>query len=115
MGRYTLTIRHGSDVERERFDSLEEALAALERRAEAIRSEGPLESVKAFRDYEASTQVHARLELSGRGLLRRAEAGLDVMGDGTLVPYRGAIRKKRLPSDGERSAYRALREQLESR
>jgi hypothetical protein len=115
VGRYTLTIRHGSDVERERFHSLDEALAELERRAEAIRGEGPLEDVKMIRDYDAAAQVHARLELSGGGLLRRDEAGLDVMGDGNLVPYSGAIRKRRLEPGGERSAYDLLRDALEDR
>ena len=114
MGRLTLTIRHGSDVERERFDSLDEALAELERRAEAIRAEGPLEGVSMIRDYEADVRVHARLELSLGGGLRRKEAGIDVMGDGRLIPYSGAIRKKRLPFDGDRSAFDALRGALQA-
>jgi hypothetical protein len=46
--------------------------------------------------------VAARLEISGPGAIRRPEAGLDVMGDGALVPYRGAIFKRRLePGRGE--------------
>jgi hypothetical protein len=46
--------------------------------------------------------VAARLEISGPGTIRRPEAGLDVMGDGALVPYRGAIFKRRLePARGE--------------
>jgi hypothetical protein len=109
VGRFTLTIRHGSDVERERFESLDEALAELQRRAEAIRAEGPLEDVSMIRDYGAEVQVHARLELSLGGGLRRREAGIDVMGDGRLVPYSGAIRKKRLPFDGDGNAFEALR------
>jgi hypothetical protein len=108
-----MTIRHGSDVERERFDSLDEAVGALERRAEAIRAEGGVGETTMIRTYAPGEQVHARLELSGSGLLRRREAGLDVMGDGRLVPYRGAVSKKPLePADGE-SPYEAIRAALE--
>jgi hypothetical protein len=109
---WRLTIRHGSEVKRERFDSLDAAIAELERRAEAIRSEGPLEGVKMFRDYAPDQRVHARLEVSGPGRVRRPEAGLDVMGDGRLVPYRGAIFKKRLEVADGQSPYDAVRESL---
>jgi hypothetical protein len=101
-------------VKREGFASLDEAIEALERHARLIQSEGPLDEVGALRDFEPGEQVHARLELSTGGLLRgRREAGVDVMGDGALVPYTGVIRKRRLePRDGER-AFDALREALE--
>ena len=109
---WRLTVRHGSEVKREELDSLDEAIAELGRRAEAIREEGPIEGVSMFREYEPGQRVHARLELTGPGRLRRPEAGLDVMGDGRLVPYRGAIFKHRLePADGA-SAYEAVRAAL---
>ena len=91
-------------------------MAELERRAEAIRAEGPLEDVSMIRDYDAEVQVHARLELSFGGSLRRREAGIDVMGDGRLVPYSGgAIRKKQLPTEGTGTAYEALRDAVDAR
>ena len=83
-------VRHGSLVDRERFDDLDEALAELERRAEQIRGEGALAEVSGFAT-TARERVAARLEISAGGLLRRAEAGIDVMGDGTLVAYSGGI------------------------
>ena len=108
---WRLTIRHGSEVKRERFESLDEAVAELRRRAEQVRAEGPLEDLSMIRDYSHDIRVHARLELSGSGI-RRPEAGLDVMGDGRLVPYRGAIFKRQLePADGD-TAYDAIREAL---
>lgn len=114
MGGYRLTVRHGPEVERERFESLDEAVAELERRAERIRGEGGLGEVKMLRTYEPQERVHARLEVTGPGLLRRADAGVDVMGDGSVVPYRGAVLKKRLePRDGQ-SPYDAVREALAS-
>jgi hypothetical protein len=109
VAAYRLTVRHGSKVERERFDSLEQAIAALEQRAEEIRGEGPLAGVKTLRDYEPAERVHARLELSTGGVLRGREAGVDVMGDGALVPYVGVVRKRRLePGDAE-TAFEAVR------
>ncbi len=78
-----------SRVAHERFDDLDEALAAMKRQTQLIRQEGPLEEVSAIRDYEPGQRVHARLELSSGGFLRRREAGMDLMGDGTLVPFVG--------------------------
>jgi hypothetical protein len=109
---WKLTIRHGSQVNRQQFGRLDEALVELERQAEGIRAEGPLEDVKMLREYKSGQRVRARLELTGPGLVRRADAGLDVMGDGALVPYRGAIFKKRLEVADGQSAYEAVREAL---
>jgi hypothetical protein len=112
MAGYRLTVRHGSRVDRERFDDLDEAVEELRRRAEEVRGEGPLGTVKAFRDYEPDKRVAARLELSAGGWLRGREAGIDVMGDGTLVPYTGGIRRERLESGQGRSAFEAVRKAL---
>ena len=112
MGAWRLTVRHGSQVKRERYDTLGEALIGLERRAEEIRAGGGVEETSGFRTYQPGEQVEARLELTGSGLVRRPEAGLDVMGDGALVPYRGAIFKRRLAPHGG-SAYAAIRGALE--
>src|SRR5919106_5399841 len=104
MAGYQLTVRHGSRVDRERFDDLDAAVAELRRRVEEVRDEGPLETVKAFREYEPAKRVAARLELSSGGWLRGREAGIDVMGDGTVVPYTGGIRREPLEAGGGRSA-----------
>jgi hypothetical protein len=112
MSGYQLTVRHGSQVDRERFDDLDEAVAELRRRAEEVRGEGPLETVSAFRDYEPGKRVAARLELSSGGWLRGREAGVDVMGDGTLIPYAGGVRRKPLESGQGRSAFEAVRKAL---
>ena len=109
---WKVTVRHGSDVERERFPSLDEALQDARARIGAVLSEGRLGPVSAIRDYEPGQQVHARIEVSGPGLLRGGEAGVDVMGDGTLVPYRGAIRKERLEADTLDESIERLREAL---
>ena len=108
-------MRHGSDVAREEFDDLDLALAAAERRAEAIRAEGPLEEVSGFRDFSPSEQVHARLEISGKGLLRPPTAGVDVRGDGSLVPYSGSVRREAVKARQGQSPFEAVRAALRSR
>jgi hypothetical protein len=110
MAAWQLTIRHGPRVERERFESLGDAIEAMRARAEEIRREGPLAAVKAFREYEPARRVAARLELSNGGWLRGRDAGIDVMGDGSLVPYSGGIRKRTLDGDGD--PFAAVREAL---
>ena len=107
-----MTVRHGSDVGRERFQTLDEALAEARERVDRVRRTGRLDEISAFRTYEPGERVQARVEISGPGLLRTAKAGIDVMGDGTLVPYRGAIRKRRLQADSLDQAVEGLREAL---
>ncbi len=111
-GRYTLTVRHGSDVDRRRMAGLEQAIDELRRQAEAIRSEGPLDRVGSLRDFEPAEQVHARLEISSGGMLRGRDAGIDVMGDGSLVPYRGGMRRTQLELRDGQSPFEAVGEAL---
>ncbi|MGH2981091.1 MAG: hypothetical protein ACRDKV_03490 [Solirubrobacterales bacterium] len=112
MSAWRLTVRHGSNVSRERFASLEAAIEELRRQAEAIRSEGPLPKVSSLRDFEPGQRVHARLEISTGGLLRSRDAGIDVMGDGALVPYRGGLRRTELEPRREQSPFDAIAEAL---
>ena len=113
MAAYRLTVRHGPKVERATFETLDDAVESLERRAEEVRREGALEEFRALRDFDPGERVHARLELSTGGVFRGREAGLDVMGDGALVPYTGVIRKRRLePPNGE-TAFDAVRDALQ--
>jgi hypothetical protein len=109
VGRYRLTLRHGPRVHHESFDDLDAALAAMSRSADEIRREGPLDEISAIRDYEPGQRVHARLELSTGGLFRGREAGVDVMGDGGLVPYVGVVRKRRLEPERGQTAFDAIR------
>ena len=112
MAGYRLTIRHGSKVARERFDDLGAAIEAMEQSVREIRREGPLKELTGLREYRPDRLVHARLELSTGGLWRGREGGIDVMGDGALVPYIGVVRKRQLePRDGE-TAFDAVREAL---
>ena len=102
---YRLTIRHGSKVSRDKFASLDEAIAAMREHAERIRSEGGLPALHMFRTYEPGARVHARLEISTGGALRGRDAGVDVMGDGSLVPYRGGVFRKPLEPATDESPF----------
>ena len=110
---YRLTIRHGASVERQRFDDLDGALAAAQRGVARIKAEGPLPEVSMMRTFAPADRVAARVELSSGGLLRGRSAGVDVMGDGTLIAFGGGVRRERLaPADGQ-SAFDVIRRELE--
>jgi hypothetical protein len=114
MPAWKLTIRHGSDVDHERFGDLGEAVAAMRERALVIRSEGPLRPVQSLRDFAPGDQVHARLELSSGGLFRKSAAGVDVRGDGTFVPFRGGVKREELDPTHHDTPFDLVRETLEA-
>jgi hypothetical protein len=99
-------------VAREKFEDLDAAVAAMERGAKDIRSGGPLEAKKVFREYEPGVQVAGRVEISTGGFLRSGvSAGIDVMGDGALVAYRGGVRREEL-DPGQNGPFEAVRKAL---
>ena len=114
MSRWKLTVRHGSDVDHERFDDLDAAVAAMRERALAIRSEGPLRPVQSLRDFEPGDQVHARLQLSGGSFLKKSAAGVDVRGNGTFVPFKGGVRREELDPTHHDTPFDLVRETLEA-
>jgi len=111
---WKLTVRHGSDVDHQEFDDLGEAVEEMRERALAIRSEGPARPVRSLRDYEPGEQVQARLQLSGKGLLRKPAAGVDVRGDGTFVPFRGGVVREELDPTHHETPFDLVRETLEA-
>lgn len=111
MARYTVTVRSGSKVRRERFQELGDALAAMERRGEELTrsAERRPEGGGLFRKIEPVQQVAARLELRGPERLR---AGVDVRGDGSSEAFIGRVRREVIAQDGDESCYAALRRTL---
>jgi hypothetical protein len=109
---WKVTVRHGPNVSREKVETLDEAIAKARRAVEEVRAEGGLPGVSGFRDYTPEQRVRARVEISGPGLLRGKEGGVDVMGDETVVPYMGAIRKRKLGADSLDDAFERLGEAL---
>jgi hypothetical protein len=112
VGNWKVTVRHGSSVGREKFDSLDEAIDEARRRVEEIRREGGLPAISVFRTHAPDQRVHARIEISGPGVIRAPEGGIDVMGDGTVIPYSGAIRKETIEADSLDQAFDRLRSSL---
>jgi hypothetical protein len=113
VSAWKLTIRHGSEVEHASFEELGEAVAAMRERAMGIRAEGPVKGVSALRDFGPEDQVHARLQLSGKGWIRKLVAGVDVRGDGTFVPYRGRVRREEMDPTHHETPFDLVRETLE--
>jgi len=112
--RWKLTVRSGSDVEHRNFDDLGEAVAAMRERALAVRAGGPAQPISSLRDFAPRDQVQARLELRGKGLLRKPVAGVDVRGDGTFVPYRGGVGREELDPSRHDTPFELVRETLEA-
>lgn len=108
MPAWKLTVRHGSDVTRLGFDELGAAIEAMRARADEIRAEGPLDSVSTLRDFGPADLVHARLEISGKGLLRPPTAGVDIHGDGSVLPFRGGVRREALEPTRSEDAFDAV-------
>jgi hypothetical protein len=106
---FRLTARVGPEVRRDRFTSLEEALAALEQRLGGVCELEPAHALG--RDYDPVRQVAGRFELSGPDGVR---AGVDVRGDGSAEAYRGRIRKRLIERRPGESAIEALRRELAS-
>jgi hypothetical protein len=112
MAAWKLTVRHGSEVEHQSFDDLDGAISVMRERALGIRAEGPVEPATGFKDFAPRDQVHARLQITGRGLLRKATAGVDVRGNGEFVPYRGGIRREELDPSRHETPFDLVRETL---
>lgn len=109
---WKVTVRNGPAVDRARFETLDEALDEARGRAAAVLSGGRLGPVKALREFTPGQRVQARIEISGKGFMRGPEAGIDVMGDGALVAYVGAIRKQPLDAPTLDAAIESLRDAL---
>ena len=107
MSSYRLVVRSGARVEREKLDSLDDALASLEARARDLSENADARVVDAkLRKFQPIQQVVGRVELSGPSRLR---AGVDVRGDGSMESYTGRVRRKLIEQRDGESAVEALR------
>jgi hypothetical protein len=110
-GGYTVTIRSGARVRKERFRDLGDALGAMEERGRELQSGANAQAVGGtlIRRIEPVQQVVARLELAGPGRLR---AGVDVRGDGSSEAFTGRLRRRLIEQRRGENAYEALRRAL---
>jgi len=108
---YTLTVRSGAEVRKERHQGLDAALSAVERigRDLAADADEPAVGGGLIRRIEPVQQVVGRIELAGP---RRLRAGIDVRGDGSSEAFIGRIRRKLVEQRAGESAYDALRRAL---
>ena len=65
-----------------------------------------------FASITPDQRVQARIEISGPGLIRHPEGGIDVMGDGHAIAYTGAIRKDTIEAGNLDQAFEHLRASL---
>jgi hypothetical protein len=108
--RWTLTLRTGPKVIRERHGSLHEALTALETHLRGLAPQTRRQPVKAFvREVAPVGQIAARAEIAGPG---RVRGGADLRGDGSVEAFTGRLRRRVLEQRPGEDAYAALRRAL---
>jgi len=113
---YTVKIRVGPKIMRERHGSLADAIDALERELTTLGPAARRDTQRALaREYEPADQVAARGELSGPSRINpRVRAGADVRGDGSIDVYRGRVRRERIERRRGEDPFDALRRVLEA-
>jgi hypothetical protein len=111
---WRLTTRADARVTKEHFDSLDEALSALEAEGRARASSASHKPIDAkVRRFEPAQLVSARLELAGpERLLPSVRAGVDVRGDGSAEAFRGLVRRRVIAQERGEDAFAALRRVL---
>ncbi|MFN2615674.1 MAG: hypothetical protein ABR581_00965 [Thermoleophilaceae bacterium] len=108
---YTVVVRNGPKVARERHDSLPDALTAIEGRGRELERTADARPVGGglMRRLDPAQQVVARLELRGP---KRLRAGVDVRGEGSTEAFTGRLRRTLVEQQAGESAYDALRRAL---
>lgn len=100
---YRLTVRRGPKVTHATHATLDDALTDLEAEARTTPRQDPVAFLG--RSYEP---VAARIELKGEGV----RVGMDVQGDGTMVAWRGRVRRSVIEPEPGESPMAALRRTL---
>jgi hypothetical protein len=108
---YTLTVRSGARVRKQRHADLDAALAAVERIGAEL-SDGAAARPAGgtlIRRIEPVQQVVGRIEIAGPGMMR---GGVDVRGDGSNEAFTGRLRRTLVEQRPGENAYDALRRAL---
>ncbi|HEY6888765.1 MAG TPA: hypothetical protein VI300_13325 [Solirubrobacter sp.] len=103
---YQLTVRRGPKIEKDKRETLDEAIDLLEAYAETAARREAVDFVS--RRYEPGDLVALRIELKGGGV----RAGLDVHGDGSAVAWTGRISRTIIEPEHGESPLMALRRAL---
>jgi hypothetical protein len=109
--RFTVHVRSGGRVRKERFDDLSSALGAVDRSVEELTDGASARPVGGglMRRLEPVQQVVGRVELTGP---KRLRAGIDVRGDGSSEAFTGRVRRQLVEQQRRESAVDALRRVL---
>ena len=97
-----------------RSSSLDEAIDEARRRVARFGARTGCPTISVFREHTPDQRVNARIEITGPGLIRSPEGGIDVMGDGQAIAYTGAIRKEPIEADSLEQAFELLRSALDA-
>ena len=113
---FRIVTRNGAKVTRQRAASLGEALDLVERYGRGLAAQPRRQEVDLrFRAFSPADQVAARVEVSGPQRWRPAvRAGIDVRGDGGVVPWTGHGSREPIGAQDAESPYDALRRALQS-
>lgn len=65
-----------------------------------------------LRDFEPAERVAARLEISTGPLWRARGAGVDVMGDGSVVAFAGSVARRPIEAREGESPYAAIERRM---
>ena len=108
---WQVIVRTGPRVQKQRADSLEEALELLETetRVAANTIRRPEVDMR-FRRFTPAQQVAVRAEVRGPG----PRSGFDVRGDGSVQAWTGRMRRRLVEPVGDETVYEALRRALQS-
>jgi hypothetical protein len=111
---YRLLVREGPRVSKARFDSLADALDAVQAHVLELGTRPERAAIDLrTREVEPSEQVVARVELSGpERWMPRIRAGVDVRGDATAEAWSGRARRRVLARQDGETAIAALRRAL---
>lgn len=106
---WRVTVRTGPRVEKQRAETLGEALDLLEgeTRAAATTTRRGTIDVR-VRRFEPADQVAVRTELRGPG----TRAGFDVRGDGSVQAWTGRVGRRPVEPEGGETPYDALRREV---
>jgi hypothetical protein len=109
--RFTVSVRTGGKVRKERFDDLRAALGAVDRSVGELEEDASARPVGGglMRRLQPVQQVVGRVELTGPDRLR---AGVDVRGDGSSEAFTGRVRRELVKQKKRESAVDALRRVL---
>lgn len=101
---WKLTVRRGSQVERRRYGTLEEALDALDRELGGGEAAVRRDAARVFRrEVAPAAQVAMRAEVAGpQRFFASVNGGVDVRGDGSPVAFTGRVSRRVVePRDAE--------------